>query len=363
MKNQISFMKSKFIQPTTTVGVAILLVSITTSSSAQHLDPQKVVGREACGKCHASELKAWSASSHATVSWELLSDPKAADFAKALGIADPKAAGSTCVQCHGTPSATEVAHGNSCESCHGTAGGSDGYLKIHSDFGEGGTNFAELLTQRKSESDEHYDTRMAACKKAGMNESTNVFAIARNCLTCHTVPNAELVAAKHPTTEKFEFVEWSQGEVRHNFLLDQSTNAESPSGWLDRGDGRTVEGRKSLAFIAGQLADLEVSLRNRAGVDSVKRNSLGDLANERIADAIKELSRMKSDEIDAILELLGAIDDDSVEELTGDDESLYTGAADKIKAAAEDFVQKHRDGNDLPEVKIPSKAKGDALTP
>lgn len=331
--------------------------------SQQKIDPQHVVGREKCSQCHAREMDAWNASKHATLSWKLLDEPAAADFAEAIGVSNPKAAGSACVSCHGTQTATVVVPGNSCESCHGAAGGEGGWFDLHSDFGQGGTEMADLLKQRTTESAEHRATRIEACQAAGMNQAEDVLSLARNCLQCHTVPNEELIGAKHPSSEKFEFVEWSQGEVRHNFLLDASKNAEVPTAWISAGEGRSVEGRKALAFIAGQLADLEVSLRNRAGATSVKRNTLGDLANDRITDAIKELSRMDDEEIDTILALVADVDKDSLGETTPEDKATYVKHADNIKAAAEAYVKKHADGSGLPEVKIPRKAQGDPHTP
>ena len=83
--------------------------------------------------------------------------------------------------------------------------------------------------------------------EVGIGKRESVYDIAKNCLSCHTVPNEALVNAGHPTSEKFEFVRWSQGEVRHNFQLDKSTNAESPTLWLDdlhNGPGRTSENLK-----------------------------------------------------------------------------------------------------------------------
>lgn len=355
----------------TTITSSIYQASATVAQ--QEIPAEKVMGREACAKCHATELKAWQASSHGKKSWALLSDTKAPDFAKKLGIpvGDIQSATSMCTSCHGThqkiEGKLEVAHGNSCESCHGAAGGEGGWFAVHSNYGSGtDKTMKELLAQRTGESADHRAARLAACDKAGMNRSGNPLGIARNCLKCHTVPNEMLVAAGHPTSEKFEFVRWAQGEVRHNFLLDPTTNSEAPSLWLARApDKRTVEGRKRLMFVAGQLADLEVSLRNRAKVTSTDRGSLGDAVNDRIDDAIDELEDLELDDLKPVLDIIEKHDigKKSLKDITDGDKELYTMAADQVRAAAEAFVAKHKDGDGLSGVKVSSKAEGDVYKP
>ena len=69
----------------------------------QSIPAETVVGRETCAKCHGAELNAWQASAHGQKSWALLSDPKAQDFAKKLGIAVSEIHTSTlCTSCHGS---------------------------------------------------------------------------------------------------------------------------------------------------------------------------------------------------------------------------------------------------------------------
>lgn len=354
---------------TTTSSLALASAAV----GQQQIAAEKVMGREACAKCHATELKAWQASSHGKKSWALLSDTKAPDFAKKLGIPAANIQTSMlCTSCHGTPQQkggqVTIAHGNSCESCHGAAGGEEGWFALHSDYGSGtsGKTMKELLAERNSETAAHRAGRLAACDKAGMNRSDNPLAIARNCLLCHTVPNEELVAAGHPTSDKFEFVRWAQGEVRHNFLLDPTTNAEAPSLWLARApDNRTAEGRKRLMFVAGQLADLEVSLRNRANVSTTDRGTLGDEVNDRIDDAIDELEDLELDDLQPVLDIIEKrnIDKRSIKDITADDKKLYTAAADEVRIAAEAFLEKHKDGDGLNGVDVSSRAEGDVFEP
>ncbi|MDA1053268.1 MAG: multiheme c-type cytochrome [Planctomycetota bacterium] len=361
-----------------TWSVALLLASIITlglprpGSAQQTVAPEKVFGRQACQVCHASEAAAWEQSSHNKKAWSLLDHPKAAGFAKALGVSDIKGE-SLCTQCHGTQQKKAdkllIAEGNSCESCHGGAGGQGGWLFKHFDFGTGRrptstSKIDEFLADRAKETPEHRATRDAAVKATGMNRSADAFEIASNCLQCHLVPNEKLVEAGHPMSTRFEFVEWTQGEVRHNFLLNAKTNAEAPTNWSDRNPGGTPDGRKRLMFVAGQLADLEVSLRSRAKVSETKRGSLGDEANDRILDLQEELAEHGIDELKPVSEAIASIDKKSLKDVTPSDPATYTKAADAVAAAAKNFVTAHQDGGKLPDsINVPSKAKGDVFQP
>jgi len=338
----------------------------------QTTPPENVRGRDTCKVCHVSEQAAWEASSHNTKAWNLLAAPKAAEFAKALGVTDVTG-DSVCTQCHGTQQLKEgklvVAHGNSCESCHGGAGGENGWLATHFDFGLGrklarGITIAELLQDRAKELPAHRAQREKACREAGMNRSADAFEIAANCLQCHLVPNEQLVEAGHPMSTRFEFVEWAQGEVRHNFLFNPQVNAEVPTGWSDRNPAGNAESRKRLMFVAGQLADLSVSLRIRATATSVKRKTLGDEANDRVLDIVKDLGKLDLPDLAPLLAAVGKFDKKKLETLAPDDKQVYGAAANDVAAAAKMFVAKNQDGAKLPAtISIPSKVKGVPFTP
>jgi hypothetical protein len=353
------------------LALLLSLIPIATSQAQQTVPPEKVVGRNVCQICHKAEHKAWEKSSHNLKAWKLLEHPKAAEFAKALGVTDIQG-DSACTQCHGTQQMKQnkliIAQGNSCESCHGGAGGKGGWLTAHCDFGLGrkissATTMSALMKDRVEETKAHRDSRDAACKTAGMNRSADALQIAKNCLQCHLVPNETLVEAGHPMTTRFEFVEWSQGEVRHNFLLNPKINAEAPTNWssqLRHGPGRTADGRKRLMYVVGQLADLEVSLRIRATASSTKRGSLGDEANDRIVDILEELNELEIADLKPALATLEGIDKKSLKEITAKDKQLYTDAAAKLSVGSEAFVKAHPDGSKLPaSIKIPIKAKGE----
>lgn len=342
------------------------------SLGQQTVEPEKVVGRESCVKCHGLESKAWELSSHNQKAWSLLGHPKAAGFARAIGVSDIKGI-SACTQCHGTQQTLNgqpnVLRGSSCESCHGGAGGPDGWLSKHYDFGVGksvddSTSMSELLADRLKETNEHRAERDAACKAAGMYRSENAIAIAKNCLSCHLVPNEDLQKAGHPMSSSFEFVEWTGGEIRHNFLLDATTNNQAPSNWLDEfrnGSGRSLDARKRMMFVAGKLADLEVSLRIRAGVTSTKRGTLGDEVNDRILDIHEDLEKMKIDDLKPILDAIKDVQRITLKETTDNDKSIYRAVADAVAAAANEFMTAHAGGDRLPDdLKVKSKVKGEA---
>ncbi|MEO8498903.1 MAG: multiheme c-type cytochrome, partial [Planctomycetota bacterium] len=349
-----------------------LLGSPRLGSAQQTAAPEKIFGRQACQVCHASESAAWEQSSHNKKAWSLLDHPKAAGFAKAVGVTDIKGE-SLCTQCHGTQQKKAdqmiIAEGNSCESCHGGAGGQGGWLFTHFDFGSGrrptkDSKIDEFLADRGKETPEHRAARDAAVKKAGMNRSADVFDLASNCLNCHLVPNEQLVAAGHPLSTRFEFVEWAQGEVRHNSVLNPKGNAEVATLWSDRNPGGTGAGRKRLMFVAGQLADLEVSLRIRAKVTETKRGSLGDEANDRILDLQEALAGHGIAELAPALAAVKSIDKKSLKDVAPADQAKYTQAADAVTVAAKSFVASHYDGSKLPAtIEIPSKAKGVVFQP
>ena len=339
----------------TFVGTSTVLSTASLVGQAKS-DPANVLGHQQCAECHISEVAAWKASPHGSQSFQMLSHEKAPEFAKAMGITGSLSS-SMCADCHATKTASAaVLQGVSCERCHGAAGPvSGGWFSVHSDFGNADKD-------RLKETKEHYDTRIAACQTLGMNRSADVYAIAKNCLSCHTVPNEKLVNAGHPTTKRFELVEWSQGSVRHNFQLNQAVNAESPSLWLDshwNEGGRTVEGRKKQMFVIGQLVDLEVSLRSRANASD---GDFGAAVVRRISSARRELSKIDCSEVKQALDAVAKIDRSALRTYQDGDAKLYSDAADKVAEAAKALAKNH-DGSNLGDVGIPSDAVGDPFEP
>ena len=306
------------------------------------MDPTKVMGAKACVDCHKPEIAAWQASRHAVNFEKTLSTDKAKDFAAKLGVTAANIAREgQCVDCHGQraqgtaippPSITGVA----CESCHGPSGGEIGWLNPHGSYGAKG-----LL--RAQETPEHKIMRHETADNAGMVRPARMYALAKNCLGCHTVPDEALqTKTDHPKgSANFELASWSAGDVAHNLFLDPKKNADAPSLWMDE-TGRKPAERKRLLYVLGQMADLEVSLRNLAAAaeDGAYSGALADRAKKAggnlddIKDLVPELKAVLDEFKKVKLKLKPANKD------------LLLPVADKVQAAALD-VEKNHDGSKL----------------
>lgn len=212
--------------------------------SPRQCDPSIVVGHDTCTKCHDSELKQWMQTPHYRTFDTLHRTPEAKDIAKRMGLKSIKR-NDTCVTCHYTRqeqgARVRVVAGVSCESCHG---GAKGWLNMHADYG------GPSVT-RATETLDHRAWRRGASIAAGMNNPSNVYLMARQCLSCHTVPDERLVnvGGHKAGTEEFELVAWSQGSIRHNFVSSGGmTNQVSPTE------------RLRVMYVVGVMADLEASL-------------------------------------------------------------------------------------------------------
>jgi len=172
-----------------------------------------------------------------------------------MGLKKPPGKNAACVRCHGSPvgSAGRV-QSVSCESCHGASWGDEGWLTIHAVFGQG--------VAAVKETPEHRESRLTDSQAAGMIRSDTLYELARNCLSCHAITDAELVIAGHKTGDHFDdLVSWSTGSIRHNFHVNQRENAEGPTIWARR-TGGDVAGRNQIKFIVGVLVDLEVTMQS-----------------------------------------------------------------------------------------------------
>ena len=230
-------------------------------------NPSVVVGDSTCAKCHENELQQWRQTPHYRTFDTLHRTDEAKAIAKRMGLRSIKR-NDTCVTCHYTRqqqgTRLRVIAGVSCESCHG---GARDWLELHADYG------GPSLT-RSSETPAHRDQRRQASIAAGMNNPMNLYLIARQCLSCHTVPNEQLVnvGGHRAGSDAFELVAWSQGSLRHNFI---------PSGGTPHGTTNQASPpeRLRIMYVVGILADLEASLRavsnatthNRFGQNSASR--------------------------------------------------------------------------------------------
>ena len=289
-------------------------------------DPAQVLGAVSCAKCHEAEMKQWQGTPHYATFETLHRKPEAKQIVKNLGLSSVKR-NELCVRCHYTEQLVRdrvrVVSGVSCESCHGA--GKD-WVPLHNDYG--GVNIT-----KEQETTEHAQQRIADSIAAGMNNPSNLYLIARQCLACHTTPDERLVnEGGHPAgSGQFEFVAWSQGMVRHKFLSGGGTNAVS-----------TPE-RLRMMYVVGMMADLEASFRatSRASV----KNTFGIASAQRAARLKRKLydvaQLIDNEHLDRALDAALA-----VPLKLGRSEQLLSAAAE-IGAAAEAFA---------------SSAKGEELT-
>lgn len=76
--------------------MALLLFLIVTCETSvligaqQTVSREEIAGRDNCAQCHVEELHALERSSHDQKAWSLLDHPKAAGYAKAVGVTDIK---------------------------------------------------------------------------------------------------------------------------------------------------------------------------------------------------------------------------------------------------------------------------------
>lgn len=264
-------------------------------AAAEPVNPHLTMGSETCVKCHANEVKVWQSTPHHRTFEELHRRPEAKEIAARLGVRSIKHDG-RCVNCHYTQQ-TDVASGNihalegvSCESCHGSA---KNWLDVHHNYG------GEHVT-RAMETPQHRQQRLSQSVAAGMRNPVNVYLVAQSCLRCHTTADEQLVnVGGHPTGSlEFEFVSWSQGTIRHNFVRSDGA----------RNDVSTQD-RLRVMFVSGMIADLEASLR--ATAIATQKAKYGITSAQRADRAAKRLqsvaSKISSRHIDDVLAVYGGV--------------------------------------------------------
>ena len=108
-----------------------------------------------------------------------LDDPKAKNYAAAIGLKDPYDVKGACVQCHGTVFSGDMNAGVSCEKCHGPA---SKYLSIHQTKG-------------------NYQAAVAA-GMVDMQAKPEVWA--KQCIGCHVLTDDRLKKAGHRDGSDFD---------------------------------------------------------------------------------------------------------------------------------------------------------------
>ena len=123
--------------------------------------------------------------------------------------------------------------------CH--SAGED-WIKVHSQF-SGKTEKTETKAEEAA--------RWKLADSKGMIRPSSLYRLAKNCYSCHVVPQEDLVnKGGHPAGSAFELVSWSQGEVRHNT-------------WHSKGkeNVRASAARKRMLYLVGLGVELETGLR------------------------------------------------------------------------------------------------------
>lgn len=205
-------------------------------------DLAKIVGPNACAECHKQETEAWKDTHHFKTFREMPRRKEANEIAEKMGVQRIRSE-SMCLTCHYTVQQKEDTKqpiaGISCESCH-SAGGD--WIKVHSQF-SGKTE----KTETKAEA----EARLKLADSKGMIRPSSLYRLAKNCYSCHVVPQEDLVnKGGHTAGSAFELVSWSQGEVRH-------------STWHSKGKQNVPANaaRKRMLYLVGLGVELETGLR------------------------------------------------------------------------------------------------------
>ena len=214
-------------------------------------DPAKIVGPNACAECHKQEAEAWKGTHHFKTFREMPRRKEANEIAEKMGVQRIRSE-SLCLTCHYTVQQKEnnkqPIAGISCESCH--SAGED-WIKVHSQF-SGKTE--------KTETKAEEEARWKLADSKGMIRPSSLYRLAKNCYSCHVVPQEDLVnKGGHPAGSAFELVSWSQGEVRHNT-------------WHSKGKENVPASaaRKRMLYLVGLGVELETGIRAVSKCDGEK---------------------------------------------------------------------------------------------
>ena len=144
---------------------------------------------------------------------------------------------------------------------------------MHDEFG------GKAIT-RQLETAEHKAWRAQQCRERGMRRPADVYDLATTCFECHVISDEKLInESAHPVGDQFELLAWTQGEVRHNFLLSKGSENAQPSA-----------ARKRLFFVVGTLLDLEHSLR--AYANSTTNGKYRETLTARVKSGVGRLMQI-----------------------------------------------------------------------
>jgi hypothetical protein len=239
------------------------------------------LGPEACQQCHKSEYEVWQKTKHAESFKDFHRDKKTGEVLKVVGGRSPKSS-EVCVTCHYTTAQKDAGAkpdqvaGPSCESCHGPA---SNWIKIHNDYGGPGV-------KREQESPDHKAKRLADAQKAGMVPPESKFDVVAACYGCHGLGKAnvdgaklgQMIEAGHPTNNDFEYIKFSQGQVKHRFYPPDTSKNQDLTPQL-----------KAEWYAVGQAAALVAATQSEKKTDNPK---FQEAEKQRIAKAKEVLGKV-----------------------------------------------------------------------
>lgn len=286
-------------------------------------DPAAIEGANQCVECHKHSGSIWESTPHFATITEMPRSDEGRAIAKRMGIKRIKSE-SLCLDCHATTKVvaekTKPVSGISCESCHGAAGG---WLKRHGEFSD---------KEEGQESATEIEARWKDAEEAGMLRPSMILEIARNCVSCHVIPDEALInTGLHSTGSDFELVAWTQGVIRHNNFYTKGKENKVAS----------IE-RQRLLHIVGILAEMETVLRAVAtatsGGDYAVKNAKRFARLRKRLDAVDKLT-----DITQVSEAMAAIKN---LKMSLKNQPAIASAADQITSAVNAFAAIH-DGSQL----------------
>ena len=319
--------------------LGLLTVLSFAAGRAQATDPAKTVGPNACAECHKQETEAWKGSHHFKTFSDMPRSKEANEIAKKMGLRRIKSE-SLCLTCHFTvqekQSREEPVAGISCESCHSP--GAD-WIKVHGTF-SGKTE--------KTESKAEEEARWKLADSKGMIRPHSLYRLAKNCYSCHVVPQEKLVnVGGHTPGSAFELMSWSQGEVRHNT-------------WYSKGKENVAAdaARKRMLYVVGLGVELETGIR--AVSDATARQPYAFAMAKRVDAARKKLAAAAKAAPD-VPELKKLVEYAYSAGLKLNNKPALTAAADGVSKEIASITEKY-DGSKMagidPLLPTPDKFKG-----
>jgi hypothetical protein len=287
-------------------------------------DAGKIVGPNACAECHKQEAEAWQSTHHFKTFRELPRRKEANQIAEKMGVLRIRSEG-LCLSCHYTvqqkDNKNQPIAGISCESCH-SAGGD--WIKVHSGF-SGKTEKTETKAER--------DTRLKLADSKGMIRPSSIYQLAKNCYSCHVVPQEDLVnKGGHAAGSTFEMMSWSQGEVRHNT-------------WHSKGKENVPANaaRKRMLYLIGLGVELETALR-AVGKATVRRTYAFAMAKR--ADSARKQLAAAAKAAPSVPEIARLVEFGHAAGLKLNNERFLAAAADGVAKTLAGISQKY-DGSSM----------------